>query len=139
MRIALYSSQGRKDIADVHKIIADEAWPNTREGMKQFRRQGQEKLPEALYKSLSARSDYFQMSMYRDLLFHVQEHRFDLVEIETILKNLSLRFSKLQVSAEILAEYKKVFKGKSDLTDLKKWHAFEKTHPDAFRNMYQFW
>lgn len=139
MRIALYSEYGRQDIVQAHKIIADEEWENTREGMKSFRRQAEESLPEDLYKSLTARGDYFQMSMYRDLLFHVQEHRFNLLEIRDILRDLSLRFAKLQVSADVLSEYKKIFKGKDSLTDLKKWHTFEKTHPATFRNMYQFW
>lgn len=139
MRIALYSEYGRKDIVAAHKIIADGQWQNTREGMKDFRRQAEEHLPEDLYKSLTARGDYFQISMYRDLLFHVQEHRFDLLEVDGILRDLSLRFAKLQVSADTLSMYKKTFKSKDALTDLKKWHTFEKTHPETFRNMYQFW
>jgi hypothetical protein len=77
--------------------------------------------------------------MYCDLLFHVQEHRFTLAEIEKILDDLSLEFLKIQVTPEVMEKFTATYKGKSALADLKKWDAFEKAHPETFRNMYQFW
>ncbi|HEX2752725.1 MAG TPA: methyltransferase domain-containing protein [Alphaproteobacteria bacterium] len=139
MRIGLYSEYGRSDIVAGHKIIAEGKYANTRDGMKAFRRKAAALLPKDVFESVTARNDYYQMSMYCDLLFHVQEHRFTLAEIEKILEDLSLEFLKIQVTPEAMGKFTATYKGKSALADLKKWDAFEKAHPETFRNMYQFW
>ncbi len=139
MRIGLYSEYGRRDIVAAHKIIAEGKYANTRDGMKAFRRKAAALLPKDVFESVTACNDYYQMSMYCDLLFHVQEHRFTLAEIDKILKDLSLEFLKIQATPEVMEKFTSRHKGKSALTDLKKWDAFEKEYPDSFSNMYQFW
>ena len=37
-------------------------------------------------------SDFYSVSSIRDLIFHVQEHRFTLLQISKILKDLNLEF-----------------------------------------------
>ena len=78
------------------------------------------------------------MSGCRDLLFHVQEHRFSLPQIEAMIGRLGLRFLGFEFpdSGATLARYRERFK---DPLDLKSWHRFEMEFPDTFSRMYQFW
>jgi hypothetical protein len=65
------------------------------------------------------------MSTLRDLLFHVQEHRFTIPQIDASLTQLGLVFCG--------------FENKKVLYDLEKWDTFEKENPRTFATMYQFW
>ena len=84
--------------------------------------------------------DFYSTSSVRDLLFHVQEHRFKLPQISKILKNLNLEFLGFIYSNPFTKkEYFKLFPQDNDNTSLDNWHEFEKKYPDTFANMYQFW
>jgi hypothetical protein len=80
------------------------------------------------------------MSGCRDLIFHVQEHRFTLPQIGAILADLELQFLGFEFSdLSVLADYRSSFPDDSTLTRLDHWHRFELDHPDTFARMYQFW
>jgi hypothetical protein len=80
------------------------------------------------------------LSECRDLLFHVQEHRFTLLEIETALKELGLEFIGFELSnAQIMKKFREIYPKENSPTLLPLWHQFELKHPDAFGGMYQFW
>ena len=83
--------------------------------------------------------DYFKTSECRDLLFHVQEHQYDLLEIKEILGELGLSFVKMDANAE--TRQMAIQEGHHDPYDLtlEQWHNFEMRHPDSFIAMYQFW
>ena len=80
------------------------------------------------------------MSELRDLLFHVQEHRFGLPQIEQMLDQHNLSFSGFEFPDTTLAEaFKKTYPSSDSVFDLSKWHKFELERPSSFRGMYQFW
>ena len=88
--------------------------------------------------SLRTRSSYYSASEWRDLVFHIQEHRFSLPQISNTLKSLGLQFLGFEMRDQqainaFRAEYGDVH------TDLAAWHNFEIANPDTFRGMYQFW
>jgi hypothetical protein len=87
------------------------------------------------YASIVRNEDFYSMSGCRDLLFHVQEHRFELPQVKAMIGELGLRFAGFEFadSGMTLARYAK------DPLDLDAWHAFEQVHPDTFARMYQFW
>ena len=82
--------------------------------------------------------DFFKLASVRDLLFHEQEHRFNLIQISEILKKLGLRFLGMEVSMPILTAFSSEY-GESGMNNLEKWHAFENRYPSAFTGMYQMW
>ena len=83
-------------------------------------------------------ADFYSLSTLKDLLFHVQEHRFTLPEIENVLQQLNLEFCGFD-SNQITSEFKQSSKTNIDLYDLKKWNEFELANPWTFVGMYQFW
>ena len=82
--------------------------------------------------------DFYSLSELRDLLFHVQEHRFTIAQLKECLDKLGLKFCGFE-SSPILSNFKQTNKAKEALYDLDKWQAYEEANPKAFTGMYQFW
>ena len=85
--------------------------------------------------------DFYSLSECRDLLFHVQEHRFTLLQLYTVLNDLGLKFLgfEMKQSTMVMNKFKKIYPQKHALTSLPMWHKFELKNPDTFIGMYQFW
>ena len=128
LSLGLYSEIGRRHIVATHKAIAQHGFASTPEGIRNFRRRANEILPENVVKELQSPNDYYSLSMCRDLLFHVQEHRFDIPRIAAAIKTLGLSFLK----------FNSPFTPPAGDT-LLHWHAHEEANPLIFRNMYKFW
>ena len=74
------------------------------------------------------------------MLFHVQEHRFSLPQIEKSLEALNLTFLGFETSNQIMMNaFKETHPQNDALTSLPLWHRFELENPDSFVGMYQFW
>jgi hypothetical protein len=76
--------------------------------------------------------------MARDLMFHVQEHRFKLPEISKILKNFNLEFLGFS-NQYIKSKFSKMFPEDKKNISLENWDKFENSNTNTFYNMYQFW
>jgi 2-polyprenyl-3-methyl-5-hydroxy-6-metoxy-1,4-benzoquinol methylase len=140
MRIALYSKVARQSIAEIHTAIQQGNYPSTAKGMRRFRAECAKLLSPAALHFITYSSDNYIMSMYRDLLFHVQEHRFDLPEIAAALDALHLDFAKFQITDQTIASrYHAEYPADTGFTSLDTMHAFEQQHPDSFLGMYKFW
>jgi SAM-dependent methyltransferase len=136
MRIALYSEPGRRGVVKARELIAAQGLAPDAEGIRAAR--GAIRARAAADPDLAAiarNEDFYSMSGCRDLLFHVQEHRFELPRIESMLRELGLRFLGFEFadSGAALARYR------GDPLDLQAWHRFEQQFPDTFSRMYQFW
>ena len=95
---------------------------------------------QELLGTISKSTDFYSTSMCRDLLFHAQEHRFTLLQIEEALKALSLRFLGFEIRDDrLLTAFKKTNPGREALRSLPLWHDFEQGNPDTLIGMYQFW
>ena len=80
------------------------------------------------------------MSGCRDLLFHVQEHRFTLPQIAALIEQLGLTFVGFELTDPgAAARYRGQFPGDPALSNLDNWHRLELDYPYAFARMYQFW
>ena len=89
--IGLYSELARHDIVEVRKEITLQKVGTSDVDIREFRRS----LTESNYKNhqlLTEWSDFFSLSMFRDLILHVQEHRFTLPQIKNCLDELGLKF-----------------------------------------------
>ena len=82
--------------------------------------------------------DFYSMSALRDLIFHVQEHRFTIPEIKACLDELGLRFCGFN-KKDLIEKFSKSNTAELDLYDLDKWQTFEIANPNSFAGMYQFW
>ena len=121
-------------------FVADQGYPATPDGIRRCRKDIAALPSGRIERKVMENRDFYSVSSCRDLLFHVQEHRFTLGEIDRMLKELRLRFLGFELSQlEALAAYRAAFPEDVDLTDLGHWETFEADNPDLFIAMYQFW
>lgn len=139
MRIGLYSAVGRKSVALAREAIRDGGYGADDPEMRRFRRDSPGLLSRPVLDELAQFTDYYQLSMYRDLLFHVQEHHFSLPEIGGLLVRFGLTFAGFYLASGELAKYSVEYPADRGRTELLNWDRFERRHPETFRNMYIFW
>ena len=65
------------------------------------------------------------------------EHRFTLVEISKMLKNLNLEFLGF-TDIRTKKKYMEIFPKDTNSISLENWHKFEKDNPESFLGMYSF-
>ncbi|MDP4064448.1 Beta-barrel assembly-enhancing protease [Rhodobacteraceae bacterium IMCC1909] len=137
MKIGLYSELARKHIVEMRKEISKAGIGSNDAAMKSFRTtvvtSGQ-----SHHKKILNSSDFYSLSELKDLIFHVQEHRFTIPQIRDSLSELGLKFCGFE-SAKIVSHFKLTNTGASDPYDLNKWQTYEVVNPRAFAGMYQFW
>ena len=139
MRVALYSTLARRWITSAQHLIAGQGWPATPEGIRAAR-QAICALPEdAPERRVAATLDFFSLSECRDLLFHVQEHTFDLAAIAGFLSDNELDLLGFDVDPAVAHRYAQSFPEDAARTNLENWNTFEQENPDTFIGMYQFW
>ena len=141
LKVALYSELARRDIVRIRKEIEVQKISSDPLAMKSFRASIIDS-DEEHHKRIQLLADFYSLSELRDLLFHVQEHRFTIPQIETNLGKLGMTFcgfetgfANLEAEQVITAENPEP----DDLFDLKKWQEFESKNPETFIGMYQFW
>jgi hypothetical protein len=83
-------------------------------------------------------SDFYSLSTLRDLIFHVQEHRFTIPQIVNCIDELRLKFCGFE-NKNVISKFRQFYEVGSDIYDLSLWHQFEKNNPGIFAGMYQFW
>jgi 2-polyprenyl-3-methyl-5-hydroxy-6-metoxy-1,4-benzoquinol methylase len=137
MKIGLYSELARRHIVKTRGEIATRGIGTSDAEIRQFRQSLVESHDEE-HQLFRGSLDFFSLSMLRDLIFHVQEHRFTLPQIQRCLDALGLKFCGFE-DKEIVRRFKRSFGKDSDASDLSLWHQFEEDNPRIFRGMYQFW
>ena len=122
------------------ELINKKELKNTNEDIKNFRKDILSKKVDPLIQKSINNMDFYSISMLRDLLFHVQEHRFTIPQISKILKDFNLEFLGFVFNDYYSKKkYLKNFPNDQKNISLKNWHQFEITNPDSFTSMYQFW
>lgn len=141
MKIGLYSKLARRDIIKAQNILKQEQLSLTADGI----RKGRNILlnsPDEEIQSLTNFPDFYNLSMFRDLVLHVQEYNYDLKEIQTILKQLNLNFIGFHFSEKhdtVIHSFNQEFSNSAELNSLESWHQYELKHPNTFIGMYNFW
>ena len=69
--------------------------------------------------------DFYNLSACRDLIFHVQEHRFTLPQIEAAPNNFGLKFLGFELKQSWVISFSEFYPEKDALTSLSLWHQFE--------------
>ena len=90
------------------------------------------------HRSIFSLGDFYSLSEWRDLLFHIKEHHFTLPQIRTCLDELGLFFCGFE-SDKIVQKFKLNNSDANDPYNLEKWNTFELSNPQSFSEMYQFW
>ena len=122
MKIGLYSESARRHIVMIREEIAARDIGTSATEIKQFR-QSVIKSHDRHHQRLKTSVDFFSLSTLRDLIFHVQEHRFTIMQIESCLNELGLKFCGFKNNnTDIFRTFKKSFGDEADTCDLSLWH-----------------
>jgi len=139
MFLGLYSELARQDVIQARELIAARGYASTPDDVRRFRQDLAVGKPGDELRKLSQHPDFYSTSGCRDLLFHVQEHRLRLGQIESFLADNGLQFIGFELDRSVLHQYRLRFVDDPSCTDLRNWARFEVNHPETFTGMYQFW
>ena len=136
MQVGLYSEAARRDIARARAFIAERGFEPTPGGIRAARAA---LLAAPDFAGVTSLRDFYGLNECRDLLFHVQEHRFTLPQVAQIAASLGLEWIGLAVDPGTRRRYAARFPGDPWASDAASWDAFEREFPDTFAGMYLFW
>lgn len=140
MKIGLYSEIARQHIVKARRQIREKKYTSSPDDIRQYREEVFAMGNDSEVLKVIGISDFYSLSECRDLLFHVQEHRFTLLQIEDALNNLGLKFLGFELKQSwIRNEFAKRYPEKDSFVSLSLWHQFEVENPDIFMGMYEFW
>ena len=138
MKIGLYSELARQNIVEMREEISRVGLGSSDEDMKSFRTKVM-KSDQNHHKRILISQDFYSLSTLRDLLFHVQEHRFTIPQIKDCLSELGLKFCGFEIDEKIVSHFKLTNTDEDDPYNLNKWYEYEKANQSTFGGMYQFW
>jgi tetratricopeptide (TPR) repeat protein/SAM-dependent methyltransferase len=138
MSVGLYSRLARAEINAARALIAARGYRPTADDIRRCRQDIFALAEGAPGATVSRAGDFYSMSECRDLLFHVQEHQHTLPEIAAFLDEHKLRFLGFDLDPRMLKLYAEANPGDPTMTDLARWHEFERQNPGLFVSMYQF-
>ncbi len=142
IKIGLYSETARRHLVAARSLIAEKGYTASPNDIRRYRQDiialAAKGDPEMA--KICKGNSFFSLSECRDLLFHVQEHRFTLPQIEDALTSLNLEFLGFEMQDQgTLEKFRETHTNSKALTSLSLWHEFELENPDTFDGMYQFW
>lgn len=147
MNIGLYSERARSSIVAARAFIKERGFPSTPEGIRAARqelfimRRDEDTTNPNNPGLVSTFTDFYTMSMCRDLIFHVQEHRFTIPKLKETLASLGLEFMGFSFGQHhaIRRFYREHYPSDEGALNLDNWHELEEKSPGLFRSMYQFY
>ncbi|OHX35969.1 hypothetical protein BJL95_02705 [Methylomonas sp. LWB] len=136
MLVSLYSEAARRPVDAARQLIAANGWQAEPDRMRQLR----QAILAGDYPELAPLlqwRDFYNLGMFRDLVFHACEHRYTLPQIAAQLRQLNLRFIAMRgLPPALNALYHADYPHDPNGSDLANWASFEARHPNAFRSMY---
>ncbi len=136
MLVGLYSDEARRGVVAAREFIAARGYGSTAEEIRRARR---DLLASPEHAQVTALRDFFGTNECRDLLFHVQEHRFTLPRIAQMLETLDLQFLGFMLEPTTQLAYRQRFPQDLAASSLERWDEFERAFPQTFAGMYVFW
>ena len=139
MSLGFYSEPARRYVVKAREIIVERGYTSSLDDIRRFRQDLAVRNSDVELQRLSQFPDFFSTSECRDLLFHVQEHRLPLSQIDSFISDLRLHFIGFILDPSVLHQYRLRFTDDPTGTHLRNWASFEADNPDTFAGMYQFW
>ena len=139
LKLGLYSEIARKHVVDIKEQLDSNNAQMTTEEIRSLRKLIEKDNPE-IHQKLCGIRDYFASSTFRDLILHVQEHRFTIPQLKRIINENNLEFMGfVLLNPATKKEYLENYPDDQNCINLDNWHEFEKNNPNTFLSMYQFW
>lgn len=139
MNIALYSELARQNVVAAREFIASKGYGKTAEDIRACRHEMVQSRQDMPWRSIFRWGDFYSVSACRDLIFHIQEHRFTIPRIANFLERNDMTLIGFNVAPQTLTAYRQCFPDDPAAVNLGNWDVFEQEKPDTFAGMYQFW
>jgi SAM-dependent methyltransferase len=140
MKVALYSEIARRGVVAARELIARHGLGADLEGIRAARQLVLAQPEESPARVLAQSPDFYSASGARDLVLHVQEHRFTTAQLAESLRSLGLDFLGFELAdPQVLRAYRERFPDDPAAVALANWGRFEAEKPHVFAGMYQFW
>ncbi len=140
MKVALYSELGRRGVVAARELIGRQGLGADREGIRAARQLVFSQPEESPVRPLVHSPELYSASGTRDLVLHVQEHRFTAAQLADSIRALGLEFLGFELADRgVLRAYRERFPEDPTAVSLENWGRFEAEHPHVFTGMYQFW
>lgn len=140
LKIGLYSERARRIVSQAQAQITRLGYTARQADIRRFREHLLQKRLDGDYSALLKSRDFYSTSGCRDLLFHVQEHCYSPALVKDMLDKHTLKFLGFVLSPDTRQAFlASVNNQRPALTNLNDWEAFERTHPDTFAGMLQFY
>jgi len=137
MRVALYSARARRHVLAARSHIAKAGFAPTADGIRECRQDILALPREHPAAWVTQIKDFYALSPCRDLLFHVQETCFSILEIAGLIADLDLEFLGFDLAAEPVQAAAR--QPGAAIASLDWWADVEARLPDTFAGMYDFW
>jgi 2-polyprenyl-3-methyl-5-hydroxy-6-metoxy-1,4-benzoquinol methylase len=138
MVLGLYSELARQSVVAARKFIAEHGYVSSAANIRRCRQDLMSLEDDMQVKQVTSFNDFYVTSECRDLLFHVQEHRFTLPRIKEVLGELALNLLGFFLEPHVVREYSASFPDDASRTTLDYWNDFETKFPKTFAGMYVF-
>jgi 2-polyprenyl-3-methyl-5-hydroxy-6-metoxy-1,4-benzoquinol methylase len=139
MHIGLYSRAARRNLIAAHAWLAARGHTAGADDIRRARQDLAARVAdEPGFDDVLSYADFYTMSGCRDLLFHTQNHEFDIPRIQAFLTANGLQFLGFQVDDGIRGNFWRRFSRECE-ANLSLWQEFEAENPDTFKGMYQFY
>lgn len=137
IKLGLYSSRARRAISQARALVTQRGLSSEDADVRTFRR---EALQTPELQTLARHRDFYSLAELKDLVFHPQEHVFELSEIASLLSAAGLQFRGFVFEERnVMQHFAREFPEPEARLDLGCWHEFEQKNPDVFTGMYQFY
>jgi SAM-dependent methyltransferase len=138
VRLALYSERARAPIRRAHALIRERGWTASAADIRAFRAHVLALPNDDPLAALRTSDDFYSLSGCRDLVFHVQEHRYTPPQLVQLLAQAGLRMVGFEPPPPAQAAFRQAF-GAADPLDMELWDRLEAAQPTLFAGMYHVW
>ncbi len=138
LRLAVYSNSGRRWIRPALALRDRLGMQANLSGIRGLRGAIANLSEGDPARGVISTADYYFTSACRDLLFHVQEHRYDLPDLAKMFARQGLELVRLSVPATAEVLFRELFPAGDPARDLDLWGEVESQRDSLFGSMYQF-
>ena len=138
IELGLYSELGRRNILKFRKDYMQNKEDYSIENLK-FNRKIIKDSDNSDIKTIIKYNDFYTLSEFRDMIFHVQEHNFNISRIIELLEHVGLTFCGFSNLSKHILKKANINSDGLNKFSLSDWENIERDYPDIFSGMYQFW
>jgi len=140
MKIGLYSEIARRGVVAARELIARDGRGADLGSIRKARQSILDQPADSAARAAMLSADFWSASGARDLMMHVEEHRFTTSQLAAAIGALGLEFLGFELDdPEAVRAYRASYPRDPAAVSLENWGRFEAENPRTFARMYQFW